>query len=303
MKKLFLLLFVSLICAQAAPANNANDARAEEVLKQASAAIGGERLQKIEGLYINGQYRRVFGDRQVAGDREISISLPNKYLVEDAMNAGGLSTSMVNTRGLNGERAWSGSSGGGGMIIRMGGGPGGVQPTPEQMEAAQRRMYTAEFSRYLLAMLLTPPPSLAVEFKYAGESDVEDVPADVIDVTGPDRFSVRLFFDKKTHLPLLLSYRGPKPRTLTMSRPGGGNASPEDLKKARDEAEKKARAEAPALPEEVDFFIRLTDHKKVDGVMLPHKFTFLTESEVSEEFEISKYQVNPQFKADKFEKH
>jgi len=37
--------------------------------------------------------------------------------------------------------------------------------------------------------------------------------------------------------------------------------------------------------------------------MLPHKFTFLAESEVSEEFEISKYQVNPQFKADKFEKH
>ena len=32
--------------------------------------------------------------------------------------------------------------------------------------------------------------------------------------------------------------------------------------------------------------------------MLPHKLTFLTDSEVSEEFEISKYQLNPQFKAD-----
>jgi hypothetical protein len=77
----------------------------------------------------------------------------------------------------------------------------------------------------------------------------------------------------------------------------------EVLKQAREEAEKKLKAEAPVAPEEVDFFIRLTDHKKVDGVMLPHKFTFLTGSEVSEEFEISKYQVNPQFKADKFEKH
>jgi hypothetical protein len=63
------------------------------------------------------------------------------------------------------------------------------------------------------------------------------------------------------------------------------------------------KEEGPAVPEEVDFFIRLTDHKKVDGVMLPHKFTFLTESEVSEEFEISKYQVNPQFNADKFQKN
>lgn len=299
MKKMFSLLIVSLITASAV---FANDSRAEEVLKQAREAIGGERLQKVQTLHINGQYRRVFGERQMAGEREISISLPDKYLVEDSMNPGGMSTSLVNTRGLNGERAWSGSSGGGGMVFRMTSGPGGAQLTPEQMEAAQRRMYQAEYSRYLLATILMPPPSLAVEFKYAGESDVEDIPADVVDITGPDQFSMRLFFDKKTHLPLLLSYRGPKPRVFTMSRPASGGRSPEDIKKAREEAEKAIKEESPVTPEEVDFFIRLTDHRKVDGVMLPHKFTFLTDSEVSEEFEISKYQVNPQFKADKFEK-
>jgi hypothetical protein len=297
MKKLIPALFLSLLFV----ANALADSRAEEVLKQAREAIGAERLQKLEGLHINGQYRRVMGERQMAGDREISILLPNKYLVEDAMSMGGMSTSIINTRGLNGERAWSGSSGGGNMIIRFGSGPGGAQLTPEQMEAAQRRMYQAEFSRYLLATILTP--SFPVEYKYAGESDVEDTPADVVDVTGPDKFSARIFFDKKTHLPLLLSYRGPKPRTITMTREGGGPRSPEDIKKARDEAEKKMQAEGPAVPEEADFYIRLTDHKKVDGLMLPHKFTFLTESEVSEEFEISKYQVNPQFKADKFQKH
>jgi len=90
---------------------------------------------------------------------------------------------------------------------------------------------------------------------------------------------------------------------MTMSRQGGARATADEIKKARDDAEKKMQAEAPAVPEEVDFFIRMTDHKKVDGVMLPYKFTFLTESEVSEEFEISKYQVNPQFKADKFQKN
>jgi hypothetical protein len=90
---------------------------------------------------------------------------------------------------------------------------------------------------------------------------------------------------------------------MTMTRQGGAKATADEIKKARDEAEKKMQAEAPAVPEEVDFFIRLSDHKKVDGVMLPYKFTFLTESEVSEEFEISKYQVNPQFKADKFQKN
>ena len=42
-------------------------------------------------------------------------------------------------------------------------------------------------------------------------------------------------------------------------------AKPEDIKKAREEAEKKMHAEAPPVPEEVDFYIRLTDHKKVGG--------------------------------------
>jgi hypothetical protein len=302
--KLLTLLVLSLLSVPVfISAARADDQRAQEILKQAREAIGGaERLQKIESLHINGQYRRVFGERQMGGDREISILLPNKYLVEDAMNMGGLSTSMINTRALNGDHAWSGSSGGGGaMIFRIG--PNGQQASPEQMEAALRRVYQAEFARYLLAMTLAPPASLEVEYRYAGESDVDGAQADVLDVSGPENFSVRMFFDKKSHLPLLLSYRGPKPRIVTMSRPANGAPKPEDVQKARDEAQKKLEAENPGAPEEVDFYIRLSDHKRVDGVMLPFKLTFLTESEVSEEFEISKYQLNPQFKAHKFEKH
>ena len=300
MKLLTLLLFSVLFV----PSVLADDQRAQEILKHAREAIGGEeRLQKIETLHINGQYRRVFGDRQMGGEREISIELPNKYLVEDSMNPGGLSTALINTRALNGDHAWTGSSGGGGaMVFRMAG-PGGQQATPEQIEAGLRRVYQAEFTRYLLAMTLAPPPSVALNYTYVGESDVEGELAEVIDMTGPDKFSVRVFFDKKTYYPLLLSYRGPKPRVITMTRPAGsGTHKPEDVNKAREEAEKKLSQE-PHAPEEVDFYIRLSDHKKVDGVVLPFKLTFLTESEVSEEFEISKYQVNPQFKADKFEKH
>jgi hypothetical protein len=301
MKKILSLLILILFSASVA---FADDAKAREILKQARQAIGGdEQLQKIQSLEIKGQYRRVFGERQMGGDREISIELPNKYLVEDAMNGGGLSTALINTRALNGDKAWSGNSGGGGGMIFRIGGPGGQQASPEQIGAMLRRIYSAEFSRYLLATILTPPPSLAFEYTYAGESEVEDAQADVIDVSGPDKFAVRVFFDKQSHFPLLLSYRGPKPRVVTMTRPAGSAPKPEDIKKAREEAENKVHAEAPSAPEEVDFYIRLTDHKKVGGIMLPHKLTFLTENEVSEEFEISKYQLNPQFKADHFEKH
>src|SRR5690242_13707579 len=204
--KLLTLLILSLLSAPVFVSDApADDARADEILKQAREAVGGaERLQKIESLHINGQYRRVFGERQMGGGREISILLPNKYLVEDAMNMGGLSTSMINTHALDGEHAWNGSSGGGGMVIRFGGGPGGQQATPEQIEAGLRRIYQAEFARYLPAMTLAAPSSVAVDYKYAGESDVDGEPTDVLDVSGPDGFAVRLFFDKKSHLPLLL---------------------------------------------------------------------------------------------------
>jgi hypothetical protein len=301
---ILLLLSALLFCSRPV---FADDSRAQEILKQARAAIGSEELlQKIQSLSIKGAYRGILGERELAGDREVSILLPDKYLVEDAMNPGGLSTAMLNTRGLNGEHAWTASSGGAGgaMIFRMAG-PGGQQATPEQKEAIFRRLYTREFTRYLLAVLMMPPRSVPVEYKYAGESDVEDAQADVIEVTGPDKFAVRLFFDKQTHLPLLLSYRGNKPRIMTaFNRPTDRNAKPEDaIKHAKEEADRKLAAEPAPRPEEIDFFIRLTDYRKVNGLLLPHKFTSLTESEVSEEFQVEKYQLNPQFKPDKFQKH
>jgi hypothetical protein len=285
----------------------AQDPHAQEILKEARTAIGGEELlQKIQSLGINGQYRRILGEREMAGDREVSISLPDKYLVEDAFNMGGMSTSMVSARGLNGEHAWSGQSGGGGMVFRMG--PGGQQATPEQLETMLRRMYSLEFTRYLLAVLVMPPPLLAVEYKYAGESDVEDAHADVIEVTGPDKLAIRLFFDKQTHMPLLLSYRGIKPRIMTAVRGPAdknakGDAKSGDITKKAEAMANQISAEPTQKPEEVDFFVRLTEYKKVGGLLLPHKLTFLTEADVSEEFQITKYQVNPQFKSDKFQKN
>ena len=301
---LFFLIIGLLLSTQPALAK---DQRAEDLLKEARTALGGdEALQKIQSLVMKGQYRRVIGDREMAGDREISIMLPDKYLVEDSVSMGGMSTSVITTKALNGEKAWTSSSGGagGGMIFRMAG-PGGQQATPEQMEAIFRRQYGLEFTRYLLSTLLMPPPSLAVQYTYAGESEVEDTHAEAIDVTGPDNFAARLFFDKQTHLPLLLSYRGRKPRVMTtFARSADSHAKPEEAaKKAQEEAAKKLAADGPPQAEEVDFFIRLTEYKKVSGVLLPHKLTFLTEAEVSEEFDVAKYQLNPPLKADKFQKN
>src|SRR5690349_19943248 len=113
MRKVLPLLAITIFCTSLTFVSD--DARAQEILKQARQAIGGEeQLQKVQGLDIKGRYTRTFGDRQTGGDREISIELPNKYLVEDAMNAVSLSTAMINTCALTGDKAPSGNSGGGG---------------------------------------------------------------------------------------------------------------------------------------------------------------------------------------------
>lgn len=297
----FLLIGVILISATVA---FADDPKAEEILKGAHAAIGSEdALQKIQSLVIKGQYRRILGEREMGGEREISIALPDKYLIEDYMNSGAMGTAIILTRALNGEQAWnaSGGGGGGGMFIKMAG-PGGQEVSAEQKEALLRRQLKTEFTRYLFAILSLPPSSMAVTYKYAGESDVEDIKADVIDVEGPDGFAARLFFDKQTHLPLLLSYRGLKPRIMFNTVTDKTKKPEESAKHAMDEAQKKIAAEPNQKPELVDFFIRLNDYKKVGGLLLPHKLTFLTESDISEEFVIAKYQLNPQLKSDRFQK-
>ena len=61
---LILVFITLLICATP---TLATDAHAEEILKLAKAAVGGEeQLQKVQSLNLIGQFRRVFGERQWA---------------------------------------------------------------------------------------------------------------------------------------------------------------------------------------------------------------------------------------------
>ena len=48
--------------------------------------------------------------------------------------------------------------------------------------------------------------------------------------------------------------------------------------------------------------MHLSDYKKVDGIMLPHKIETSLDGEPNEEWTVEKYKVNPQIKADTWEK-
>lgn len=314
MQRFGILLSALLFAALAVPAvladGNGGAARAEEVLKQARAALGGEeKLRGVQGLSIKGKFRRVLQEREMSGERDYDFLLPDSFMRSESLTIPGMTASVTNAQAISGGQFWTSGGRGGGMMIVMR--SDGQEPTPEQKARAEQeraRQMRAEMARYLLALLLGAPPDFPLQFNYAGEATADDGSADVIDATGPEGFSVRLFLDKQTHLPLMLTYRAPKPRVFTMTMQqghgGGGGAnrggkSQEELIK---EAQDKMKAEAPAKPEEVEMQLRFEDYREASGLLLPHRITSGSEGETSEEFEVKSYTLNPRFKADKFQK-
>src|SRR5262249_24444166 len=77
----------------------------------------------------------------------------------------------------------------------------GAAEQPDQQFTIQ-----AGFAPLLLVWLLATPPSLPLEFTYAGQAKTQSggQTADVLDLNGPHNFAARLFIDQRTHQVLML---------------------------------------------------------------------------------------------------
>ncbi len=74
-------------------------------------------------------------------------------------------------------------------------------------------------------------------------------------------------------------------------RPGGQRPTPEEIEKMRSEP-----------PQTALFEVRYSEYKKVDGVLLPHLITTGANGNVTEEWTIDKFKVNPALKPESFVK-
>jgi hypothetical protein len=266
--------------------------KAEQLLGQARAAIGGEKLRSLASLSATGSYRRILREREMSGEIQFDLMLPDKMMRTETMNPIP-GAEITRIEAINGDRVWSNqqSSGtGGGMIVMRR--PGGDSPHGQAMQTNAIR---ADLTRIAIGWLLSSPPSFPVEFSYAGEAEAPDGKADALDVKGPHGFSARLFLEKETHRPLMLTYKGKKPRI--MMRTFTGPRSNDEIEKEA----KAAEAEAASQPD-VEYQVLFSEHREVDGISLPHRLTRAIDGEVNEEWEISKFKINPPLKAEKFEK-
>src|SRR5215213_11346186 len=293
-------LAFALPMAIAAHASAAED-KAIEVMVAARSAMGGSKLEAVKSISATGEYRRLMGDREINGEATIEIIVPDKIKRTEEMGIPGGPT-MSRTVVLDGTEYWEDTTNRGGNFMRFGGpggpgGPGGQGPSEADRERfrqmAQRRLQS-ELQRYLLVWLLRTDAQLT----YGGEAEAEDGKADVLEAKSEGGTPVRIFFDQKTHLPLMLTYEGAQPRMMfRQGRPGGGpggNAAPPDPEEMR-----RRMAEPPKM---VTFEVRFSDFKNVNGVMLPHQMAQSVEGKPTEEWTVSQFKVNPNLKPESFTK-
>ena len=306
----------------------AEDGKAAEVMAAARKAIGDRKLDGVKTLTVEAQVQRNMGAMQMTTETEILLELPDRYLRSDTASgpmAGGM------TSGFNGDKAIrpanaNVSMGGGGMVIRMGPGapPPGEKVSLEEQERLDELMLRnarVELSRLMLGWFAATHPSIGATFTYGGEAESPDGRADVIDVKNADGFNARLFIDRETHLPLMITYLGPQPRVVTAGGPirqaapppaAGGHVAvqraperremtEEERRKAREEAEKQVEAMRNQPPTMVEYSLFFDDWREVGGIKFPHRLRRAMSGTTSEEWTVNRVRVNPKIDPKKFE--
>ena len=275
------------------------DVKAEEILKAARTALGGDdALAKVQSATVTGSSRRIMGEREFSSEITLDLLLPDKFKRTEEMSFGQGGPSVTRVSAVNGTEVWDDGTnrGGGGFMMRMGGpgGPGGVpggagrEPTEEErarFKQFQERRMKSERARYSLIWFLKSDAPVT----YAGVAEAPDGKADVLEIKPEEAAPMKLFIDQESHTPLMLTYEGVLPRMIIRGQ--GQRPTPEEVEKMRNEP-----------PQQVTYEVHFSEYKKVDGVLLPHLISQSVNGNVSEEFTIEKYKLNAPLKPADFAK-
>jgi hypothetical protein len=314
-------IVVATVLAAAALAYAGQDGKATEVLAAARKEIGGKKLDSLKSISVQAAAERNVGNFQLTSDLELLVDLPDKYVRSETSNSP--MVNMSSTMGFNGNRpvkgaAQPGMPGGGGMIIRMGGPgmamPGAEKLTPAEQEQLDNQMVRSarqEISRLMLGWFGMTHPSVVVDYTYAGEAESPDGKAFIVDAKSADGFAARLFIDEKTHLPVMVTYKGPQPRIVTAGGPGPTAgavtqtqvrpASQDDQKRLADEAKGRIDQMQKEPPAMVEYTLFFDDWREEDGIKFPHAIRRSLGGTTTEEWSVNKVKVNPKIDPKKFE--
>jgi len=281
-------------------------------------ALGGDALASIQNLSIAGTSARVLPDgRSRETVFEMAMEMPDKFARRDVLaNLNGMD--IARTTGFSGdeviERTDVPPQLGGMMVIQSGPDAASEALGDEERRAVLENTLNErrhEFTRLALGMFGDVPPAYQLQFTYAGVAEAPDGKADMLDVTGPHDFAVRLFVDQATHLPLMLSWMDKEPLAMVeggspqaMTRGGGAGhgggslsgsgvtaMSAAEAARLKDEMATRL-AEAESRRRTVEFRLFYTDYEVFDGVRLPTRIQRMVDGQPVEELAFDTVTVN-----------
>ena len=302
--------------------------RVAGIISAARKALGGEdKIAGLKTLTAEGPFRRSMGGRDMEGTLIVTLGRPDKMHRLEEMQMGGMVGGPVieRTMAVSGASSWEDTQNrggmGGGMRIMMAGpgqGPGGGTLTPEQINEARTRRMRAQMHRLTAALLA----DAGTQWVDAGIAESPDGKADILECKEETGRTLRLFIDQDTKLPLMVQYQDPKPMVMVAGGRGpggpggppppppppggapvaGGPPLPPPAPMSQEEMQKRVEEMRRNPPPLGTYAIHLSEFKKVDGIMLPHKLETSLDGEPNEEWTIEKFKVNPSIKADLWEK-
>jgi hypothetical protein len=247
---------------------------AHDILAASRAALGGNKVASIQSISVWGPDKRT----GQAAEMALSMELTGKFLREQTSLANG---GEITKMGMGEDGAGSvgggmpGDDGGPALGLNAAEGLNGADywakngagavvngNAPEAAAAARKHAFIESFARYAIAFTLAPPVNFPVAFTYAGQVEAPGGMADAIEGKGPNGFLIHLFIDAKTHLPLMMNY----------------------------------------LNGAQDVQLWLKNYKTEDGVLLPHTITWITNGDLTEEFQAQRFKINPKIPAARFQK-
>ena len=179
-------------------------------------------------------------------------------------------------------------------IVRKGDGPEAGLPRKEGNVIIDRKIGPGhegvrqnEMLRTTLALLLTAPLGMDVEYTYGGDSSIDGTAVSLVTASfGGSSF--KMYFDRSSYLPVAMSYSGhPAPMMFKITKKDGEP----NVKSDADVVKFERKIAGPA--EGVERLVRFADYRTVNGVQLPYKWTTSVGGKVAEVFDVTAYDVNP----------
>jgi len=287
-----------------------SDERAVEIMRLARQAIGGEQnIKSMQALTIKGKESKTFdfdnNARLERGDWELNLQLPNKFSkrldiqTENVVGSTNAQTferkvdvvvvrkdGEVITENIVGEapkQVFIVKKDKNGNVVTED--VVGTENAPRIVRGERinsENYQRSDFFRTMISLFLTTPNGTDAEYKFVGEQNIDGINCEIVQVNS-GASSVKLFINKSTHLPVMMSYTDAKPMIFTFTSKEDNSNETEAPKMVMERAEAQMG----------EFQVKFSEYRTINGLQLPHKWTQTIDGKADETIEVSSYEFNP----------